>query len=78
MVNTYHFYYQTIVVAFKTSSLSADQKPCSTSIADEISVGLSVSYGIIKRHGGKIEVESSPGKGTTFTILLPTMQQRTT
>jgi len=34
-------------------------------------VGLSVSYKIIKRHGGSIEVESSVEKGTTFTITLP-------
>ncbi|MBN8554913.1 MAG: HAMP domain-containing protein [Deltaproteobacteria bacterium] len=34
-------------------------------------LGLSVSIGIIKDHGGNIEVESSPGKGTTFTITLP-------
>lgn len=41
-------------------------------------LGLSVSYGIIKRHGGRIEVASSQGKGTTFTVLLPVVQQRTT
>ncbi len=34
-------------------------------------LGLSVSYGIIKSLGGTIEVESRPGKGTTFTITLP-------
>ncbi|MBI3241888.1 MAG: HAMP domain-containing protein [Chloroflexi bacterium] len=34
-------------------------------------LGLSVSYGIISRHGGRIDVASTPGKGTTFTILLP-------
>jgi signal transduction histidine kinase len=34
-------------------------------------LGLSVSYGIIARHGGRIEVESEVGKGTTFTIYLP-------
>ena len=34
-------------------------------------LGLSVSFGIIEHHQGKITVESSPGKGSTFTILLP-------
>ena len=33
-------------------------------------LGLSVSYGIIKNHGGEIFVESTPGKGATFTIVL--------
>lgn len=35
-------------------------------------LGMSVSYGIIKRHGGEILVESEPGKGSTFSIHLPT------
>jgi signal transduction histidine kinase len=34
-------------------------------------LGLSVSYGIIANHKGKIEVESEEGKGTKFTIYLP-------
>lgn len=34
-------------------------------------LGLPVSYGIIERHGGQIEVQSAPGKGTTFKIKLP-------
>jgi two-component system NtrC family sensor kinase len=34
-------------------------------------LGLSVSYGIIKKHGGRITVDSTPGKGSTFTIVLP-------
>jgi len=34
-------------------------------------LGLSMSYGIIKRFGGEIEVESKVGSGTTFTIILP-------
>jgi len=36
-----------------------------------IGLGLSVSYGIIRRHQGKIVVESEPQKGSTFRILLP-------
>ncbi len=34
-------------------------------------LGLSTVYSIIRRHGGSIECESTPGKGTTFTIRLP-------
>jgi len=34
-------------------------------------LGMSVSYGIIKRHGGEILVESEPGKGTLFVLHLP-------
>jgi two-component system NtrC family sensor kinase len=34
-------------------------------------LGLSVSYGIITRHQGRIDVQSESGKGSTFTIRLP-------
>ncbi|HEX7122579.1 MAG TPA: GAF domain-containing protein [Gemmatimonadaceae bacterium] len=37
-------------------------------------LGLSVSYGIVQAHGGSIGVESEPGAGTTFTIILPAAQ----
>ena len=36
-----------------------------------VGLGLSVCYGFIKDHGGDILVESEPGEGTTFTIILP-------
>ena len=34
-------------------------------------LGLSVTYGIIQEHAGKIRVESNPGAGTTFTLDFP-------
>jgi len=34
-------------------------------------LGLSVSYGIVQKHGGRIDFDSTPGEGTTFTVTLP-------
>lgn len=39
-------------------------------------LGLSVSYSIVERHGGRLTVESVPGSGTTFIITLPVTQPR--
>ncbi len=38
-------------------------------------LGLSISYDIIKRHGGEITVESDEGRGTTFTVRLPIVDE---
>jgi two-component system, NtrC family, sensor kinase len=45
--------------------------PFYTSKEHGTGLGLSISYGIIEQHGGTISVDSSIGKGSTFTITLP-------
>jgi signal transduction histidine kinase len=37
-------------------------------------LGLAITYDIIRRHSGHIDVESTPGKGTTFRVFLPIEQ----
>jgi signal transduction histidine kinase len=37
-------------------------------------LGLSLSYGIVQKHHGRIEVSSEVGRGTTFRVYLPVQQ----
>ena len=54
-----------------------DQKrifdPYFTTKAGGTGLGLASTYSIIRKHDGQITVSSIPGKGTTFTILLPSL-----
>jgi signal transduction histidine kinase len=45
--------------------------PFYTTKSKGMGLGLSVSYGIVERHGGQIQVESKVGEGTTFIVRLP-------
>lgn len=40
-------------------------------------LGLSVSYGIVQHHNGNILVQSKPGEGTTFSVILPVATETT-
>ena len=39
-------------------------------------MGMSMAYGIITRHSGKIEVDSEVGNGTTFTLQFPATNEK--
>lgn len=46
-------------------------EPFMTTKASGLGLGLSISYGIVQRHGGQITLENQPGQGASFIIWLP-------
>lgn len=57
-----------------TTTLSRLFDPFFTTKAAGTGLGLSVSYRIIRNHGGSIRVASNPGEGTEFNIYLPLVE----
>ena len=50
--------------------------PYFTTKGEGSGLGLATTHSIVSRHGGHIKVESSPGEGTTFTLLLPAAEEK--
>jgi signal transduction histidine kinase len=76
-----HQAFACVTVADRGSGIAPDDLPkifdpffTTKGIGEGTGLGLSVSYGIVRDHGGSIEVASEPGQGTQFHVLLPLAQ----
>jgi signal transduction histidine kinase len=58
-------------IGISTSILAKIFSPLTTTKAKGMGLGLAICKRIVDAHGGKIAVESTVGKGTTFAITLP-------
>ncbi len=55
--------------------LSRIYRPFYTTKHRGTGLGLAITRGIVERHGGHIEIESEPGEGSTFTLVIPAKPQ---
>lgn len=69
-------FYILLTLSDNGSGMTEDQaahifEPFYTTKERGTGLGLASAYGIVKSHGGEIQVKSAPGKGTTFFVYLP-------
>lgn len=71
---------KTLAIAIEDNGIGMEEKTLekvfdpfftTKSVSQGTGLGLSVSYGIIEKHGGRISVESKKGEGSRFIIYLP-------
>jgi two-component system NtrC family sensor kinase len=61
-------------IGIPPENLKSIFSPFFTTRNEGTGLGLAVSYGIVRDHGGNIQVESTAGKGSTFRVVLPLRQ----
>ncbi len=58
-------------IGMSAQTLDRVYEPFFSTRSDRTGLGLTIGYGIVERHGGKIKIESEEGMGSTFTVFLP-------
>ncbi|WP_418790018.1 two-component system sensor histidine kinase NtrB [Phosphitispora sp. TUW77] len=73
--NAIRIYFSDTGIGIDHSIIDSIFDPFFTTKEEGTGLGLTVSYRIIENHGGKIEVQSRPGEGTSFIVTIPAYRQ---